>query len=82
MARISPQLRSQDSTPVGAGREVPSYEAAFELSYRMTLASRAYLQPNLQWIIHPVGKVLGTSDTGGHQTDDAFVAGLRTSVAF
>lgn len=57
-----------------AGRPVISdYESALEASYRMLLWSHWTLQPDFQWISHPGG-------SPAHP--DAFVVGLRASVAF
>jgi porin len=82
-ARISPRLRSGDQMLHGAGaRIVPSLEAALELSYQFELSSHAYLEPNVQWIIHPAGDVVVPQARSAGANDHVLVAGLRTSATF
>jgi porin len=84
VARISPSLRGlardlRDMTrATGPG---PDFEAVAELSYRMQLGSRIYLQPNVQFVAHPGGR-LPTPRGLGSGTPNALVVGMRTSARF
>ncbi len=59
----------------------PDFESALEISWQTQVASWWIVQPDLQWIIHPGGRVLDTA----HPlvvNPDALVLGLRTAIAF
>jgi porin len=60
---------------------MPDFESAVEISYQAQVASWWILQPDVQWIVHPGGRVL---DQGRPlaRTDDALVMDLRTAVSF
>jgi porin len=55
-------------------------ETAIELTYKAQLSPWWSLQPDLQYIIHPGGNI--PNPVTGRVIPDAFVAGLRTTVAF
>ncbi len=81
-ARISPRLRARLRDGAGGSGspvERPKTESVIELTYQLRLTSKAYLQPDVQWILNPAGAVLngGSDRTGpGH----ALVVGVRTSL--
>jgi porin len=58
---------------VAAGRGATDYEMVVELGHRFELTQFAYIQPDLQYIIHPGG----TGDI-----DNALVAGVQFGVTF
>jgi porin len=65
----------------GLPAPTPDLESALEISYQAQVASWWIVQPDVQWIIHPGGRVLDQ----GHplaRADDALVMGLRTAVSF
>ena len=62
----------------GAMPPLPDFESALEISYQAQLASWWILQPDLQWILHPGGRVLNPATPHG---DAAVVLGLRTAVS-
>ena len=84
IARMSPALRSlardyERLTGVRGAR--PDFEAAVEMSYRAQLGSSLYVQPNVQYVIHPGGR--RPSPLGvGPPTADALIIGFRTSANF
>ena len=55
------------------GQGNPTYELIYELGYRINLTEFAYIQPDLQWIIHPGG-------TGA--IPNALVIGAQMGVTF
>jgi porin len=59
----------------------PDFESALEISYQAQLASWWIAQPDLQWIIHPGGRVLNLSSPLSGTKANAVVLGLRTAVA-
>ena len=59
----------------------PDFESAIELTYQGQLASWWIIQPDLQWIIHPGGRVLNLWNRLAHPSGGALVLGLRTAVA-
>lgn len=58
------------SLPAGLA---PEAETAVEFTYRWQWRPWAYVQPDLQWILHPGGSV---------SVDDALVLGVRVGVSF
>jgi porin len=65
----------------GALPSAPDFESALEISYQTQLASWWIVQPDLQLIIHPGGRVLNLSSPLGSAGASAIVLGLRTAVA-
>ena len=59
----------------------PDFESALELSYQAQLASWWIIQPDVQWIIHPGGRVLDLRNPLTVPSAGALVLGLRTAVA-
>jgi porin len=59
----------------------PDFESSLEISWQTQVATWWIVQPVLQWIIHPGGRVLDTANPLA-VTPDALVLGLRTAVAF
>jgi porin len=83
VARISPRLRNglrERFLHEGLSAFAPRTETVAELTYQVRLGSAAYLQPDVQWIIHPAGRVLdGARDTEPLPAN-ALVIGFRTSL--
>jgi porin len=59
----------------------PDFESAVELTYQGQLASWWIIQPDLQWIIHPGGRLPNPQNPQVHPAAGALVLGLRTAVA-
>jgi porin len=59
----------------------PDFESALELSYQAQLASWWIIQPDMQWIIHPGGRVLDLKNPLAGTSAGALVLGLRTALA-
>ena len=59
----------------------PDFESVLEVSYQAQVASWWILQPDLQWVIHPGGRVLNLSDPRANLGEGAVVLGLRTAVS-
>lgn len=76
-AWLSPALRRpQPNGPgVSAGGEL-----AVEASYQVAVRSNATLQPNLQWIVHPISPDLLAGAGDGIRQKNALVIGLRSSL--
>ncbi len=66
-----------------AGPPTPErdYEAAIELSYMARLTLWWTLQPDLQYIVHPGGRILNPR-TGVGTLPDTLVVGVRTALSF
>ena len=52
-----------------------------EISYQAQVASWWIIQPDLQWVIHPGGRVLNLSDPRANLGEGAVVLGLRTAIS-
>jgi porin len=59
----------------------PDFESALEVSYQAQVASWWIVQPDVQWIIHPGGRVLDLSRPSANKSEGAVVLGLRTAMA-
>jgi len=85
-ARISDAAQQLDhdvqyftSTPI----PIRDYEAVFELTYQAEVKPGCTLQPLFQYIVHPGGGSVDTSDAIRRtRIRDAAVLGLRTTVRF
>jgi porin len=85
IARISPSLISLVRRQIalsGGSAKVPHAEAVVELTYQLKLRSRAYLQPDVQWIAHPAGWLLGGTPAAHPPKAHALIVGLRSSLVF
>jgi porin len=84
VARISPALAglARDLRRLsGAAGRGPDFEAVAELSYRVQLGRAMFLQPNLQFVLHPGARLPTRLGLGG-ATPNALVVGVRTSARF
>lgn len=59
----------------------PDFESVLEFSYQAQVASWWIVQPDLQWVIHPGGRVLNLSNPRASLGEGAVVLGLRTAVS-
>ena len=59
----------------------PDFESVLEVSYQAQVASWWIVQPDVQWIIHPGGRVLDLPNPQARLGAGAVVLGLRTAVA-
>jgi porin len=59
----------------------PDFESALEISYQVQVASWWIVQPDVQWIIHPGGRVLNLASPLSGMGAGTVVLGLRTAVA-
>lgn len=59
----------------------PDFESVLEFSYQAQVASWWIVQPDLQWVIHPGGRVLNLSNPRANLGEGAVVLGLRTAVS-
>jgi porin len=84
--RVSPRATAFDRDVVNLTRQampIRDYEAVVELSYQMKLAENWLMQSNLQYIVHPGGRVPDPLDpSGATAIRDALVFGLRTMLKF
>jgi porin len=84
--RVSRQAAGYDLDAVaftGTPMPIRDYEAAIELTYQVQLTKDWWLQPDLQYIIHPGGNVSNPLDPSGvSPIPNAFVAGARTYLNF
>ncbi len=62
---------STQSQQQGSGAR--DYELVYELGYRIALSKFAYLQPDLQWVLHPAGR---------SEVPNALVLGAQMGVIF
>ncbi len=60
---------------------IRDYELAFELSYKAQIAPWWTVQPDLQYIVHPGGNV-PNPDAPNSSVEDAFLVGVRSTIAF
>jgi len=85
-ARVSPLLSAFDrDTAAVTGIPIPirNYEATIEWTYQWQMATNWYVQPNLQYIIHPGGNIPNPTTPGSTSPiPNALVLGLRTMVKF
>jgi porin len=84
--RISPQAAAYDRDVIaatGTAMPVRDFEAAIELTYQWQLAKDWFVQPNLQYIVHPGGNIQNPLVANGAAAiPNAFVLGLRTTLRF
>jgi porin len=59
----------------------PDFESVLEVSYQAQVASWWIIQPDLQWVIHPGGRVLNLSNPRASLGEGAVVLGLRTAIS-
>lgn len=52
-----------------------------EVSYQAQVASWWIVQPGLQWVIHPGGRVLNRANPHAQPGEGAVVLGLRTAIS-
>ncbi|MET3711895.1 porin [Sphingomonas trueperi] len=77
VARLSPALRRPQPGGLGAAA---SGELAVEASYQVAVGRNVALQPNLQWIVHPISPNALTWPGAGIRRKNALVLGLRSSM--
>lgn len=59
----------------------PDFESVLEVSYQAQIASWWIVQPDLQWVIHPGGRILNLPSPRTDPGAGAVVLGLRTAVS-
>jgi porin len=74
-------LAQDYSRLTGTSVPEPDFESALEISYQAQMAAWWIVQPDLQWIIHPGGRLLNPSSPAAHGDAGALVLGLRTAIA-
>jgi porin len=65
----------------GIPMPVRDFEAAVELTYQWKMAENWFVQPNLQYIIHPGGNIANPANPAS-SIPDALVIGMRTVLRF
>jgi porin len=84
--RVSPQAAAFDRDVIAVtGNPIPvrDFEAAIELTYQWKLADHWYVQPDLQYILHPGGNIPNPLDPGSTSPiPNALVLGMRTNLRF
>jgi porin len=85
--RISPQASAYDRDVIavtGTPMPVRDFEAAIELTYQWMIGKDSYVQPNLQYIIHPGANIANPNAGPGivSSIPNALVFGLRTYLRF
>ncbi len=84
--RVSPQAAAYDrdvATMTGVPTPIRDFEAAIELTYQWELGKDWFIQPDLQYILHPGGNIpnpLVPSSTP--PIPNALVFGMRTIMRF
>lgn len=59
------------------------FEAVLELSYKAEIVPGWTVQPDIQYIFHPQGRVLDPNDASGQKVlKNAFVIGFRTAISY
>ncbi len=77
------QLDRDNDTFTGVDAPVQTDEIAIELTYQAKIAPWWVVQPDIQYIIHPGGRVADPDDVSGTGAiPNAFVLGIRTTVTF
>ena len=80
-ARMSDAARGFDADSIrfGTGRLRRDYEAVIEANYQWQIAPGWTLQPNVQYVFHPGGRVADPADPSGRTPiRNALVVGLRS----
>lgn len=83
-SQISPDAAALDRAKrrvTGQPYPIRNSETVFELNYTAQLAPWWTLQPDIQYILNPGGNVPDPDDPD-HVIENAFLVGLRTTVAF
>jgi porin len=84
--RFSPAALAREEAempPGGVPASSHGYEATIELTYQIPLTQNWSVQPDLQYIIHPSGQLLSTSDSSSaFPVRNTTVIGIRTIVNF
>ena len=84
--RISPQAAAyyRDAALLtGTPVPLPDYEALIELTYQWKLADKWFVQPDLQYVIHPGAKLSNPFDPASISIiPNALVLGLRSVIRF
>ena len=81
VARISPRLRSLLSDRAaadGGPLDAPGFEAVAEATWQVKVSTRFYLQPNVQFVLHPAATLLDGL-AAAPLPPNALVVGVRTS---
>jgi porin len=84
-ARIGDRARAldRDFGVFGMPHPVGDFEAVVELTYRAQLAPWLIVQPDLQYVIHPGGRIADPADPSGRRlVRNALVLGLRVAITF
>jgi porin len=86
VGRVSPQAAAFDRDVVAAtGTQMPvrDFEAAIELTYQWQLATNWFVQPDLQYILHPGGNIPSPLNSSSPSPiPNALVFGMRTTMKF
>jgi porin len=85
-ARISPQAAASDAATIAVtGQPMPirDFESAIELTYQWKLSENWFIQPDLQYIIHPGGNVPNPlAPAPASAIPNALVVGARMILKF
>ncbi|GAA0312754.1 carbohydrate porin [Sphingomonas oligophenolica] len=82
VARISPRLRSllsERSAADGGPLDAPGFEGVVEATWQLKFGAHFYLQPNVQFVLHPAAALLD-GIAASRPPPNAVVLGLRTSL--
>jgi porin len=86
VGRISPLASAYDRDIIAvAGMPMPvrNFEAALELTYQWMLAKSWFVQPDLQYVVHPGGNIINPLDPqSASAIPNALVFGLRSYLRF
>jgi porin len=84
--RVSPQGAAYDRDVIAMTETtmpVRDFEAAIELTYQWKLANNWFIQPDLQYILHPGGNISNPlNPSGTSPIPNALVFGMRTNMRF
>jgi porin len=86
LGRVSPQAAAYDRDVIamtGAPMPVRDFESVIELTYRWQLSNNWFVQPDLQYILHPGGNIpTPLNPNGTSAIPNALVIGMRTTMKF
>lgn len=85
IARLSPalrRLRQDGCANAGVACRPSASESVIEASYKFRVNDHVYVQPNVQWIVHPAGALVADPATPQRNPRNALVLGMRSHIRF
>jgi porin len=86
LGRVSPQAAAYDRDVIaitGTPMPVRDFESVIELTYQWQLANNWFVQPDLQYVLHPGGNIPSPlNPNNASPIPNALVIGMRTTMKF